>query len=227
MSDQNVTTYPLHYTIKDLRGKRFGHLLVVDYSCRTKGRKIKWRCLCDCGKTTEVSGCSLKKGSTRSCGCNRVAAISSSKITHGLSEHPLFCIWASIMQRCYNPTSSGWKRYGGRGIRVDERWHDVTNFISDMTPRPTLSHTIGRIDNNGNYSKENCQWETRTQQARNMRSNRVLTLNGVSRCLMEWSQITGIGYNTLRFRLSRGWSTERTLTVRPESYRAGYFKDHG
>ena len=122
-------------------------------------------------------------------------------------------IWADIVQRCTNPKREAYKDYGGRGIRVCDRWlGSSVNFVADMGPRPSPAHTIDRIDTNGNYEPSNCRWATWTEQQRNRRNNHTLTFRGETRCVAEWSEVLGVSKWTLHSRISMGWSTERTLS---------------
>lgn len=96
------------------------------------------------------------------------------------------------MQRCYNPKNHKYPRYGGRGIKVCERWHNFENFLKDMG-EPPPGTTLDRFpDNDGNYEPGNCRWATREQQANNCSSNRLLEVDGQIHTMSEWSKITGI-----------------------------------
>ena len=116
-----------------------------------------------------------------------------------------------MIARCYNPNNAAYNRYGGRGITVCKRWRKFENFLADMGNRPSSKYSIDRIDNSGNYTRENCKWSTMKEQCRNRRNNRLLTLNGETHCVAEWVDIVGIRSDTIRARLKRGWSVERAL----------------
>lgn len=132
--------------------------------------------------------------------------------THGMSAHPLYLTWLTMMHRCYNPKRRDYHNYGGRGIRVCKRWHSVTNFIADMGERPD-GHTLERRDTNSNYSKRSCVWATQKEQQRNRRNNHLVTWRGDTHCLKEWSEILGIPYVCLHLRVVQyGWSIDRAFT---------------
>jgi hypothetical protein len=134
---------------------------------------------------------------------------------HGLSRHPLYDVWKGIIRRCTDINCAAYDRYGGRGIGICERWMQLENFIADMHPRPAGS-SIERIDNNGNYEPSNCRWSSYKEQANNTRSNRWLTLNGVTLTTSEWARNLGISRRTITTRLDRhGWSVEKALTTSP------------
>lgn len=127
------------------------------------------------------------------------------------TPHELYSVWQHMIGRCTNPNGGrSWANYGGRGIRVCERWRDsFEEFLSDMGPRPSSGHSIDRIDNDGNYEPGNCRWATLAEQARNRRGNLRITHNGETLCVRDWSVRTGIGETTLAYRLKAGMPTDR------------------
>lgn len=128
--------------------------------------------------------------------------------------------WSGMIKRCYTQAHRAYANYGGRGIAVCDRWREsFENFHADMGDRPA-GLSIDRIDNNGNYEPSNCRWATCKQQSRNTRKARLITLNGETRCLTEWAELTGIKAITLLFRLDRGWSIEKAFTT-PTQQRSG------
>lgn len=192
----------------DLTGQKFGKLTVMAVSHKDKNIGVFWVCRCDCGNSTVVYRGHLKSGHTKSCGCllAKHGHLASYKRTK------TYYTWVSMRQRCDNPNSEAYDNYGGRGIKVCKRWIIFENFLEDMGESPT-DLQLDRIDNDGDYYKENCRWITSKQNSRNKRDNRILTLYGVTKCSIEWSEKLGINYQTLCTRLSRGWSTERALTT--------------
>lgn len=134
---------------------------------------------------------------------------------HGQSGTSLHRIWGLVKNRCHNPNSPSFPSYGGRGIVMCDRWYySFETFVADMGPRPGVDYQLDRINNDGGYSPENCRWSTRSQQARNRRDTHLVTYNGHSATLAEWSEITGIKRSTLSMRFYKyGWSVERLLTT--------------
>jgi hypothetical protein len=117
-----------------------------------------------------------------------------------------------MLFRCQNPSAKGYENYGGRGISVCERWKDFTAFYEDMGDPPSGT-SIDRIDNNGNYEPSNCRWATVTEQARNRRTNKILSFRGKDKCIAEWAECLGLTVNAIRNRLRVGWSVEQTLST--------------
>lgn len=136
--------------------------------------------------------------------------------THGYARRGklrsrTYRIWIGIHTRCNNQKKKEWSRYGGRGIKVCERWHRFENFLADMSDCPD-GLTIERINSNGNYEPGNCRWATHHDQTRNKRTNVNLTFNEETLCVADWAKELGMTRETISGRLSRGWSIEKTLT---------------
>lgn len=191
----------------DLTGNRFGKLTVIAYvgeKVMPSGQKHRvWQCRCECGVEKNVRAPHLASGHTKSCGCSRSI--------HGQAGNPAFLSWKAMVRRCSVPTEINWHNYGGRGIRVCDRWMDFENFLQDMGPRP-VGASIERADNDGNYEPENCRWATRIEQGRNRRTNRLIEFNGVKNTLSSWEEETGIMSETIARRLALGWSIQDALT---------------
>lgn len=183
-------------------GTIFGRLTVIQ-----DGRRPKVWCRCVCGGEIWVNLDNLKYGRTRSCGCLRYEVRGVYQTTHGLSHTPEIRVWSTMIQRCSNPRKDDYARYGGRGIRVCERWKQFTAFYEDMGPRPSPEHSIDRVDNTAGYSKDNCRWATRVEQQNNKRSNRLVVLDGVVMSLAQACRMRNLPYSPIQLRLRRGWST--------------------
>lgn len=198
---------------KDLTGKIFDRLKVLCFSHKGNHGDFYWTCECECGNEITVRGCTLGK-SAKSCGCLRKEVTSKQFKTHGLSKSPEYKIWAGMKARCYNPNVRSYSDYGDRGIKVCEHWkNSFENFLKDMGKRPSKSHTIERINNDKDYSPENCKWINSSEQATNRRSNIKLTYNDLTLTIAEWSRKLGIKCGTLEYRYHRGWTTEEILST--------------
>lgn len=160
-----------------LIGKKFSRLTVTAFIGRNSSRNSMWRCRCDCGNDRHAIGSDLQRGRAVSCGClqrEKVAATGRSQATHGLSSSPEYGCWTSLIARCTSTSRHNFRAYGGRGIKVCDRWRESFEaFLADMGPRPTPSHSIDRIDVNGHYEPGNCRWATHAEQARNTRRGLV------------------------------------------------------
>ncbi len=146
----------------DRTGQRFGKLVVVAEAGRDALKKVRWRCICDCGTETKVTAGGLVTGNTSSCGC----VIPNFK--HGGSNKGSYNTWRAMMRRCYNQNDKDYPRYGGKGISVQKEWHDYLQFATAMG-EPDGSETLDRIDPYGNYETKNCRWAGLPVQARNTR----------------------------------------------------------
>lgn len=205
--------------IKDIKGLRVGKLLVLEFAGQDKHYSALWKCQCDCGNIKVINGTVLRSGVTRSCSC--LIGESNKKRSLGSSEHELFQAWWGMIKRCTYPKQSGYERYGGRGIRVCERWREsFANFLADMGERPEGT-SLDRIDNDGDYCKENCRWATVKEQSYNRSTNRLLTFNDETRNLTEWALHLGINPVTLNTRIQTyGWEIERALTEPVRKHRS-------
>ncbi len=201
----------------DLTNMRFDRLLVVKKSSN-KNKKVMWECLCDCGNLKIISGHNLRLGITKSCGCLQKETVGEqSRIInkkHGFSRTKLYGIWKGMRQRCYNKRSIKYKDYGGRGISICDEWmKDFINFREWAIKNGYKENlSIDRKDVNGNYEPSNCRWATAKQQVRNTRVNHLLTYNGETKTIVEWSEIVGILPDTIQKRISRcKWPVEKAL----------------
>ncbi len=158
----------------DLTGRTFGRLQVIRRDSSVS-RKARWLCRCSCGTERIFYGDNLLRLRSKSCGCLRDELASNMSRTHGLSDLPEHRVWQGMRYRCRNKNSPSYKDYGERGIYICERWDSFENFFSDMGQRPSPTHTIERINNDGPYSPENCKWIPKSQQSSNTRAVRHLT----------------------------------------------------
>lgn len=206
---------------RNLKGREYERLTVLEYVGSAGGSGAVWLCECKCGTLVEVPARLLKKRSKKSCGClntdTRRRMCRERNTTHGKSNTPEYRCWLHMNERCNNSNSPDYPDYGGRGITVCERWrgpHGFENFLADLGPRPSLTHSVGRKENDGPYSPENTFWATPQEQGRNKRSNYLITWMGRAQCLVAWAKELKIHPQTLRDRLEvSGWSVEKAMTT--------------
>lgn len=203
---------------KDLTGMKFGRLTVESRDGRLGGH-VCWKCRCECGAVRRNTSQNLQRGDVQSCGClarERAAVRCRSRTKHGMSGTAEYEAWDGMKDRCNRITHPAYGRYGGRGIKVCERWLEpdgFLNFLADVGPRPTPEHTLDRIGNDGNYEPANVRWATMKQQSRNKSNNHLLTHAGETLTVAEWIERTTLNPITFRARLRVGWSLERILTT--------------
>lgn len=198
--------------IKNEVGNRHGRLVVLRREGRNICGQVTWRCKCDCGNETVQAGSALRAGTVVSCGCYHSEVSAKIHLTHGLSNSPIYQCHKLMVSRCTNPNDIGWTNYGGRGIKVCERWMRVENFYEDMAPswKPGLS--IDRIDVNGNYCPENCRWATDSEQNLNKRNTVRYEYNGQMLTKTQLARMAGMSTPALRGRMKLGWPLEKIMT---------------
>lgn len=175
-------------------GDRFGKLVVLSFSHKNEKDRY-WLCRCDCGAVKPIRNqCLAREKYTKSCGCSKGEFITQGKIKHGMAESREYRIWGAMKRRCYVPKCDKFHLYGGRGIRVCDRWlHSFENFLADMGPQPSPKHSIDRYpDVNGHYEPDNCRWATQKEQMQNTRKTRIIVIEGKSMCIREASRLIGV-----------------------------------
>lgn len=198
----------------DIIGQTFGRWQVLR-NLADQGCVRFVECVCKCGTIRAVRFLDLRHGASLSCGCLRRERTSQANKKHDGRGTPEYGIWKDIRKRCNNPNNENYHLYGGRGIKVCERWDDFTLFLADMGKRPTPNHSIDRYPNkDGDYAPENCRWATPREQANNMRTNRLFTIGNETRTLAEWCRANDMPYATVWMRIDRlGWTPHRALST--------------
>ena len=196
------------FAFDDLTGQVFGRLTAI----RKVGHaynKILWECTCSCGNTMKTTSGQLKSGMTQSCGCIMGEILAKRNTTHGMTNTPMYKVWSSMNRRCSSPNDKAYVNYGGRGISVSKEWSSsFMNFYNDMSPTYKHGLSIERIDNDGNYCKENCKWGTRIEQANNNRRNIVDTYDGITATRTRMLKLFNISGTNFYRRLSLGFTPE-------------------
>lgn len=194
--------------IIDLTGKTYGNITVINFDSK-RGKHRYWFCRCRCGNEWVVSGEALRRQKAcRKCGMHK---------THGMAASREYKCWMGMIQRCTNKNTPFFKWYGGRGISVCERWRSsFIDFFADMGESPTKKHSLGRIDNDGNYEPGNVEWQDMRTQSLNKRSNHYIEHKGERLTITQWATKLGLNYITIINRLQRGKTLEQAFSpVKP------------
>lgn len=198
--------------LQDYVGKKKHLLTVIGYSKSPQDKRWHLDCQCQCGNKCSPLPYQFDKETVKSCGClKRNSPATIDKRT----KHPLYGLWRQMIGRCENLNHPKYYRYGARGIKVCNEWHDFWKFVewsNSIGGRPE-GCTLDRIDNNGNYEPSNCRWATSFQQSVNKSSTRILEYNGEKKSIAEWSLSTGLSWDLIWNRISSGWAPEKALTT--------------
>jgi hypothetical protein len=195
----------------DLTNQKFGRLTVIGQGSHI-GKIKAWNCVCECGNNKLVITSNLRNGATQSCGCIKKERLQKNnpRTTHGLALTPTYISWQCMKTRCSNPNYKQYYNYGGRGITFPESWKEFANFLADMGEKPD-GFTLERMDNDKGYSKENCKWASRKEQAANTRTAKRLTYNNKTMCMLDWSRELNIPYIQIKNGYHKGLSAEQIL----------------
>lgn len=189
----------------DLIGMKYGRLTVIsNFNNKSSGHAL-WLCLCECGTEKVIRSDVIRLGKALSCGCFQKENMSFIKTTHGMSDSPEYGIWRQMIKRCTYNKYKDFHRYGGRGIKVSDRWLKFENFIEDMGRRPSVNHQIDRIDNNGNYQKGNCRWTSQENNAKNKSNSKWWYINEIRYdSIRSAAKQIGVCASSIRRRIENG-----------------------
>lgn len=186
-------------------GDKFGKWTVTSKGFKKPNRhQIYYSVICECGKISAQIGTVLNRGKTTGC-------YSCANTKHGMINTAVYKTWADMKNRCYNPNVSEYPNYGGRGIKVCERWHKFENFYADMKDKP-INRTLDRINNNGNYEPGNCRWSTNSEQQQNRRVTR-LTKEMVYNLRVLKKQFPNLSWPELARKANCSSSTVRSAVI--------------
>ena len=204
--------------LKDMTGETYGKLTVRSRAERKGGYTgAFWNCECECGNTIVASGNDLRRGHTKSCGCMKGT---NQRTTYEHRGTQIYRTWVNIKTRCYNKNQKSYQHYGGRGITVCKEWRENFREFYDWAMANGYQEglTIDRKDNDGNYEPSNCRWVTRKEQMNNYRGNHLVTIDGETHTITEWSKITGVPAGRIVARINKlGWEPEKAVTDKKDN----------
>lgn len=202
----------------NILGDRYHSLVAAE---KAPGPGNRWLFLCDCGGSVIQKAALVRFGNTKSCGCLIKSILKERSTTHGKSsgatKHPLYDRWNGMKARCENPSHSGYKNYGAKGVVVCERWQSFEFFLEDMESSFAPGLTLERKDNSKGYDKENVVWATKSVQSRNTCRNSNVTINDETLTVRDWEIRKGVRRGCFQRRIDLGWGPELavTLSVQP------------
>lgn len=198
-------------------GAKFGPLVVIETDIKTEQKHLRCRVRCDdCGTESLKIQAPFIAGKLRNCAVCYRGSLGKRTYRHG-SSGAEWNSFRAMHERCGNPNYHAYARYGGRGIKVCERWSSrggFLNFLTDMGRKPTPQHSLDRIDLDGSYGPENCRWATHTEQMRNRSISKKITAFGETKTLAEWSEVSGCNRDVIAGRIRKGASPETAIAFR-------------
>lgn len=196
------------YTVR--KGDTHHRLKIIDVIRRPNNVHIAV-CICVCGNKSTPFLRDVLSGHTKSCSCLQKYKAGRRLRTHGMNGHKLYGAWNRMRQRCNSPLDQDYKHYGGRGIKVCDRWGWFPNFVSDMEEGYRSGLTLDRIDVNGDYRPDNCRWVTQSVQVRNQRRNVYVVYKGKKMCLEDAAKLSPVHPKTIKARIQRGWTHKKAI----------------
>lgn len=198
---------------ENVLGNTYGRLTIISADLPHEGSGRKVECLCECGNKKLVRLSHLKAGKIKSCGCWHDESAKLVKTTHGLTKTFEHRIWVGMKNRCYNKNSPIYSYYGGRGIKVCDRWkNSFQDFLSDVGFAPSKKHSIDRFPNkDGDYEPNNFRWATDIEQSRNRRSNVIVDINGESMLFIEFCKKYNIKPTAIYYRMKKGETRKQAI----------------
>jgi len=198
---------------RNVDGLKYHRLTIIKRIPKTRPAIVE--CICECGKTKNIRLSHIIHEKIKSCGCLNLKNITK----HNMTNSKTYASWKAMRQRCANPNYKGSYLYIGKGISCDKSWTSFKKFHEDMGDRPD-GKSLDRIDGNKGYSKENCRWATPTEQSRNTSKNRLIEIDGVTKCLSEWCEIYDMPRDLVHVRIyNSGISPKEALSLRGKTTR--------
>lgn len=184
-------------------GEKYNRLTPIEVAGKDKYGCTIYRCVCECGREVVVMGSRMARNKVKSCGCLK---------GFGVSYTITYASWNNAKERCYSKNHFAYDSYGGRGIKMCERWRNsFENFLEDMGERPLLEYTLDRINVNGDYEPDNCRWATMAKQCNNRRNNHYIDYNGERLTVADFARKYNFSADRLYYELNKGHNIEYIL----------------
>lgn len=210
MNYEGTIKTPSGIVIKNLTGNKVGPLTVIGLNYKkTDGKRIYWDCLCVCGSIFPMRSDGFKERQGENCGCRF------KRESVAYHKWPEYKIWSQIKQRCYNPACKSYKRYGGKGVKMCERWLlSFMNFYEDMGKRPMDKPTLDRFPNGeGDYELSNCRWADYMEQNRNKKSNVWVIYKGEKMIAVDFCRRVSLCKSAVLNRLKMGQTPDEIAAI--------------